>query len=109
MWQYLYYLVYLKTKDETEYTGLESYVAALLEEESVAFYPVNKSMCLEADDEEEDPFQVDVIQKFDNVTREVIFLKKSVMDMKGEAATIQSTTIELNKTLMAKLDNLSAQ
>merc|ERR1711881_797704 len=85
MWKYLYYLVYLNTKDETEYTGLESYVAELIAEDNVAFYPIHKSMCLDADDEEEDPFQLDVVAKFENVSKELSFLKKTVMDMKGDS------------------------
>merc|ERR1711871_797046 len=90
MWKYLYYLVYLKTKDETEYSGLESYVASLTADDNVGFYPVNKSMCLDADDEEEDPFQVEVQSKFADVSRELTFMKKGVMDMKAENGTIQA-------------------
>jgi len=109
MWKYLYYLVYLKTKDETEYNGLESYVAALTEEEDVAFYPVHKSMCLDADDEEEDPFQVDVLGKFENLNKELVFMKKTVLDMKGENSTMQATAVDFNKNLMSHLDELGNQ
>merc|ERR1711988_664179 len=109
MWKYLYYMVYLGVKDSTEYSGLESYVAALAEEESVGFYPVHKAMCLDADEEEEDPFQVDVIAKFETVNREMSFLKKTVLDMKGEAATVQAATVDFNKNLMNQLESLGAQ
>merc|ERR1712178_315435 len=109
MWKYLYYMVYLGVKDSTEYSGLESYVAALTEEENVGFYPVHKAMCLDADDEEEDPFQVDVVSKFENLNRELSFLKKTVMDMKSEAATVQTTTVDFNKNLMTQLENMSSQ
>merc|ERR1711988_1752123 len=109
MWKYLYYLVYLGTKDDTEYTGLESYVAALCEEEYVGFYPVNKSLCLDVDEEEEDPFQVDVVAKFENLNRELSFLKKTVMDLKGEAATSQAASVDLNKSLMNQLEMLGSQ
>merc|ERR1711934_412746 len=94
MWKYLYYLVYLQTKDETEYNGLESYVAALTEEENVGFYPVHKAMCLDADEEEEDPFQVDVVAKFENLNREVAFLKKTILDMKNDSTNQQTTTAD---------------
>merc|ERR1711988_118968 len=109
MWKYLYYLVYLNTKDETEYTGLESYVAELISEDNVAFYPIHKSMCLDADDEEEDPFQVDVVAKFENLGRELTFLKKTVMYLKSDSATMQANTVEFNKGLMTQLQNLSDQ
>jgi inositol 1,4,5-triphosphate receptor type 1 len=109
MWKYLFYLVYLKTKDASDYTGLESYVAGLLEEEDVSFYPVNKSMCLDADDEEEDPFQVASMSKFDHLTKELGFLKNTVMDMKSESGSTQATTAEFNNNLMAKLSSMQEQ
>ena len=109
MWKYLFYLVYLKTKDPTEYTGLESYVASLLDEEDVSFYPVNKSMCLDADDEEEDPFQVKSMSKFDHLTKELGFLKSTVMDMKGESGTMQATNADFNKNLLSRLDSMVEQ
>ena len=31
LWKYLYFIAYLREKEETEYTGLESYVAEQLE------------------------------------------------------------------------------
>lgn len=107
MWLYLYYLVYLKTKDETEYTGLESYIAGLLEEEDVSFYPMHKAMCLAADDEEEDPFQVGVNEKFDKMSQEVAFLKKSVLDLKSEGANMQSMTLDGNKNFETMLNNMA--
>jgi len=107
MWKYLYYMVYLKTKDASDYTGVESYVTALMEEEDVGFYPVNRSMCLDADEEEEDPFQVDVVAKFEHVAREFSFLKKTIMGMKGETSTMQATTVDFNKSVMAQVDKLA--
>jgi hypothetical protein len=109
MWKYLYYLVYLETKDETEYTGLETYVAQLIEEEDTGFYPINKSMCLDDDDEEEDPFQVEVSEKFENLNREMSFLKKTVMDIKSEGGTMQAAAGEFNKNLIQQMDLLADQ
>ena len=31
MWKYLYFIAYIREKEETEYTGIESYVANQLE------------------------------------------------------------------------------
>merc|ERR1712100_679405 len=103
MWKYL---VYLKTKDPTEYTGLESYVAGLVEEEDLAFYPINKSMCLDADGEEEDPFQVATMSKFSHLTKEMAILRSNLQDMKGESGTMQAASIEFNKNLMDQLGSM---
>jgi len=109
MWMYLYYLVYLKTKDETEYTGLESYVAALLEEEDVSFYPMYKAMCLGTDDEEVDPFQLEVAEKFDVVNRDLGIVKKNIMDMKSEASDTQLKSADFSKKVTTALDNIASQ
>ncbi|KAG0179979.1 hypothetical protein DFQ29_001424 [Apophysomyces sp. BC1021] len=55
IWQYLFFLVHLKNKDRTEYTGPESYVAACLKDANYSFFPINRALCLrqiEENDEE---------------------------------------------------------
>jgi len=108
MWKYLYYLVYLKTKDATELTGLESYVMNLVEAEDVGFYPVLKASCLDDDEEEEDPFQVDVVEKFEHLNREVAFLKKTILDMKSDGTQQQTAAVDFNKSLMTQIEGLAA-
>lgn len=47
--------MHLKTKDRTEYTGPESYVADCLKDANYNFFPVNRALCLrqkEQDDTE---------------------------------------------------------
>ena len=48
MWNYLYFMVYLSHKPDDEYTGQESYVSAKLQLQDVSFFPLNKSMDLQA-------------------------------------------------------------
>lgn len=38
--------MYLEDKDRTEYTGTEAHVKALLDKSTIAFFPVQKAMCL---------------------------------------------------------------
>lgn len=44
--QYLFFLVHLKYKDKTEYTGPESYVAGCLKDANYGFFPINRALCL---------------------------------------------------------------
>ena len=46
MWNYIYFILYLVNKQPTEYTGVESYVADLVEKESVQFFPLRQAMSL---------------------------------------------------------------
>lgn len=46
-WDYVWYLFYLKEKDETEHTGVESTVYALFLRNDVSWFPVQRSISLE--------------------------------------------------------------
>ena len=39
MWNYLFYIAYLKDKDETEYTGIESYVREKVDKQDISWFP----------------------------------------------------------------------
>lgn len=42
MWNYVNYIAYLKEKDSTDYTGIESYISEKLEENDVSWFPSHK-------------------------------------------------------------------
>ncbi|KAM4573328.1 inositol 1,4,5-trisphosphate-gated calcium channel ITPR2 isoform 2-T2 [Odontesthes bonariensis] len=46
MWHYLYFLVLVRTKDPTEYTGPESYVAQMIAEKNLEWFPRMRAMSL---------------------------------------------------------------
>ena len=43
MWNYLFFIAYLKYKDKTEYSGTESFVANKLEEDDLCWVPFNQA------------------------------------------------------------------
>lgn len=42
MWNYFFFISYLKFKEKTEYSGVESYVAQKLEADDISWFPLNK-------------------------------------------------------------------
>ena len=52
LWNYVYYIVYLTTKDQTDYTGVESYVHELYQDQNVDWMPMNQALELESKEEE---------------------------------------------------------
>jgi hypothetical protein len=42
-------MIYLNSKDSTDYTGIESYVSDKLVEDDISWFPFNKAISLEAD------------------------------------------------------------
>lgn len=46
MWNYVFYISYLKEKEPTEYTGIESYIGNKLKNYDNSWIPINKAMVL---------------------------------------------------------------
>lgn len=58
MWNYLFYIAYLKDKDPTEYSGIESYVMDKIKNEDTSWFPTfkyilyyynNRALCMNED------------------------------------------------------------
>ncbi|KAI8365871.1 hypothetical protein EDC96DRAFT_509091 [Choanephora cucurbitarum] len=54
IWQYLFFLVHLRNKDPTEYTGPESYVATCLRNGDYSCFPINKALGLKKEEQDDD-------------------------------------------------------
>jgi hypothetical protein len=51
MWDYLFFLIYLKHKDKTEYTGAETYVSEKHQDDDTTWIPEKQAMSLQLDEE----------------------------------------------------------
>jgi hypothetical protein len=51
MWNYLFFLLYLKHKDKTEYTGAETFVSGRNEDDDTTWIPEKRAMSLQLDEE----------------------------------------------------------
>lgn len=70
LWNYLFFMYAVKKKDETEYNGMESYVAKKIENFDITFMPANRAMCIKTDDETKDNLQNQIknmIKKMENL------------------------------------------
>lgn len=47
IWNYLYYLYYLKQKEKTEYSGVESFVSKMVLTDNLFWFPVGKAIILQ--------------------------------------------------------------
>ncbi|KAI7903144.1 uncharacterized protein BX663DRAFT_507611 [Cokeromyces recurvatus] len=66
IWQYLFFLVHLKYKDRTEYTGPESYVATCLKNADYNFFPINRALGL-SNVEQDDKEKLDKLEKLNHL------------------------------------------
>ncbi|KRW98640.1 hypothetical protein PPERSA_00228 [Pseudocohnilembus persalinus] len=58
MWNYLYYIAYIKDKPSTNYTGIETYVAECLKNNDISWFPIDEN------EENEDQPILEEIQNF---------------------------------------------
>jgi hypothetical protein len=56
-WDYFFYIVYLKSKDESDYTGAEQFVMTCIEEENADWIPTGATLWMTHVDEEDDASQ----------------------------------------------------
>lgn len=47
MWNYVFFFDYLRRKDDSEFTGQESYVAERVRKQDISFFPVGRAVALE--------------------------------------------------------------
>lgn len=50
MWDYVYYIVHLKSKPSSDLTGTESYILENFEQREIIWIPRMKALCLEGID-----------------------------------------------------------
>uniref|UniRef100_A0A673N6Q6 Inositol 1,4,5-trisphosphate receptor n=1 Tax=Sinocyclocheilus rhinocerous TaxID=307959 RepID=A0A673N6Q6_9TELE len=63
MWHYLYFLVLVKVKDPTEYTGPESYVAQMIKEKNLDWFPRMRAMSLVNSEGESEQNEIRLVQE----------------------------------------------
>ena len=59
MLRYIYYIAYLKTKDSTEYTGIETYVSSKIDSNDNSWFPMGKALCLRDHVDEEEKKKIE--------------------------------------------------
>ncbi|RZF46806.1 hypothetical protein LSTR_LSTR012029 [Laodelphax striatellus] len=62
MWHYLYFIVLIKVKDPTEFTGPESYVYAMVKDRNLDWFPRLRAMSLAADEGEGEQIELRSLQ-----------------------------------------------
>jgi len=102
MWHYLYFIVLLKTKDETEFTGPESYVKDQIQDGSLQWFPRLQAMSLSDCDVTEDheelaikPMLSALHNNITNLTQQLQILQDQVAEQKRKQQRL--TIVNPNK------------
>ncbi|KAF0041275.1 hypothetical protein F2P81_007173 [Scophthalmus maximus] len=91
MWHYLYFLVLVRVKDPTEYTGPESYVALMISEKNLEWFPRMRAMSLVSSEGDNEQNEMRSLQdKLDGTVTLVAQLSGQLAELK-EQSTVDST------------------
>lgn len=72
MWHYLYFIVLIKVKDPTEYTGPESFVHSMIAEKNLDWFPRMRAMSLAADEGESEQNELRNLQTALDDTKDLV-------------------------------------
>ncbi|BFZ08220.1 hypothetical protein BsWGS_11262 [Bradybaena similaris] len=85
MWHYLYFIVLVRVKDPTEFTGPESYVDAMIKERNLEWFPRMRAMSLAAEDSEGEQNEIRSLQQqLDQTTKLVQKLSGQLTELKEQ-------------------------
>lgn len=72
MWDYLYFIVLIKVKDPTEFTGPESYVSEMIKERNLDWFPHLRCMSLTVDEGESEQNEIRNLQDKLTATNDLV-------------------------------------
>uniref|UniRef100_A0A3B4YGW5 Inositol 1,4,5-trisphosphate receptor n=1 Tax=Seriola lalandi dorsalis TaxID=1841481 RepID=A0A3B4YGW5_SERLL len=85
MWHYLFFLVLVRVKDPTEYTGPESYVAQMIAEKNLEWFPRMRAMSLVSSEGDNEQNEMRSLQeKLDSTVTLVAQLSGQLAELKEQ-------------------------
>lgn len=87
MWHYLYFIVLVRVKDPTEFTGPESYVYAMVKDKNLDWFPRLRAISLAAESEESEQNEVRMLQVQLEATQALVAkLSKQLAELRDQVA-----------------------
>ncbi|XP_039390638.1 inositol 1,4,5-trisphosphate receptor type 3 isoform X4 [Mauremys reevesii] len=89
MWNYLYFIVLVRVKDKTDYTGPESYVAQMIKNKNLDWFPRMRAMSLVSNEGEGEQNEIRSLQDKLNSTMKLVSHLTSQLNELKEQMTEQ--------------------
>lgn len=83
----MFYIAYIKEKDKTEHTGLESYIAEQLENEEISWFPTHKALILKGYSDEAD--EHNALETLKRIEGKQVDLTKTTGDMTKSISSLE--------------------
>ncbi|XP_065669152.1 inositol 1,4,5-trisphosphate-gated calcium channel ITPR1 isoform X5 [Hydra vulgaris] len=97
MWDYLYFIVLLKVKDPTEFTGPESYVFEMIKNRCLEWFPYLRSMSLSVGETENEQNDIRNLQiQLESTNSLVQTLSKQLNDLRDQMIEQRKYKMKIN-------------
>lgn len=110
MWHYLYFIVLVKVKDPTEFTGPESYVYSMVNDRDLDWFPRLRAMSLAAEESDSEQIELRSLQaQLENTQILVATLSQQLNELKDQMTEQrkQKQRIGLLNSASAYLHNMA--
>lgn len=85
LWHYLYFIVLVRVKDPTEFTGPESYVDSMIKEKNLEWFPRMRAMSLAADEADGEQNEMRTLQnQLEDTQRLVTTLSRQLSELRDQ-------------------------
>uniref|UniRef100_A0A8C9I1R5 Ion transport domain-containing protein n=1 Tax=Piliocolobus tephrosceles TaxID=591936 RepID=A0A8C9I1R5_9PRIM len=89
MWNYLYFIVLVRVKNKTDYTGPESYVAQMIKNKNLDWFPRMRAMSLVSNEGEGEQNEIRILQdKLNSTMKLVSHLTAQLNELKEQVCTL---------------------
>lgn len=109
MWSYARFLMYLKQSKDSELNGPESYVKDKVSRQDYSFFPINRALSLDSDDEDYSERQVRIkdLEEMRGVVRSCSETSQNVLQLKRELKQVLKESNEAVSDMQKRLHLLS--
>uniref|UniRef100_A0A452U656 Inositol 1,4,5-trisphosphate receptor n=1 Tax=Ursus maritimus TaxID=29073 RepID=A0A452U656_URSMA len=90
MWNYLYFIVLVRVKNKTDYTGPESYVAQMIKNKNLDWFPRMRAMSLVSNEGEGEQNEIRILQDKLNSTMKLVSHLTAQLNELKEQVCIQA-------------------
>ncbi|KAF4532554.1 hypothetical protein B566_EDAN008478 [Ephemera danica] len=95
MWHYLYFIVLVKVKDPTEFTGPESYVYTMVKDRDLDWFPRLRAMSLAHDESEGEQMELQTLKGQLETTQSLVkHLSQQLTELKDQVRHFLSINVE---------------
>jgi len=101
MWDYVFFRFYLEGKDPIEYTGLETYCAQLIKDQTIHWLPIKKAIVIEGRNKEKKDVP-GVFRRLNILEKQNIEAAQEVSELKQDLAHVRKATDDI-RTMLAQL------